>query len=178
LAQIVGFWVACGVKMGSLRHGWGWQLPQIASCIQHRHIQSVWAHYYAVHWHAVVDLHSYTHPTWLRLWDMWSLVESKWCHYIMVEADSHLTPNSHIHTWHIQSVWAHWYAVHQHKVAALHSYTHNNWPIFGGSGSLVETKWCNYGIIEADSHLKLLPTSIFDIYKVFEHNDMLSIGIW
>ncbi len=30
---------------------------------------------------------------------------------------------------------------------------------------------------EADSHLKLLPASILDIYKVFEHIDMLSIGV-
>ncbi len=33
-------------------------------------------------------------------------------------------------------------------------------------------------MVTADSHLKLLPTSILDIYKVFEHIDMLSIGIW
>ncbi len=32
-------------------------------------------------------------------------------------------------------------------------------------------------IVEADSQLKLLPASILDIYKVFEHVDMLSIGI-
>ena len=32
-------------------------------------------------------------------------------------------------------------------------------------------------MVEADSHLKLLPTSIVDIYKVFEHIDMMSIGI-
>ncbi len=32
-------------------------------------------------------------------------------------------------------------------------------------------------MVEADSHLKLLPTSIFDICKVFEHIDMLSMGI-
>ena len=32
-------------------------------------------------------------------------------------------------------------------------------------------------MVEADSHLKLLPTSILDIQKVFEHIDMLSIGI-
>jgi hypothetical protein len=32
-------------------------------------------------------------------------------------------------------------------------------------------------MVEADSHLKLLPTSILDIYKVFEHVDMLSMGI-
>jgi hypothetical protein len=30
---------------------------------------------------------------------------------------------------------------------------------------------------EADSHLKLLPASILDMYKVFEHIDMLSMGI-
>jgi hypothetical protein len=33
-------------------------------------------------------------------------------------------------------------------------------------------------MVEADSHLKLLPTSILDIYNVFGHIDMLSIGIW
>ncbi len=32
-------------------------------------------------------------------------------------------------------------------------------------------------MVEADSHLKLLPTSILDIYNVFEHIDMLSMGI-
>ena len=32
-------------------------------------------------------------------------------------------------------------------------------------------------MVEADSHLKLIPTSILHIYKVFEHPDMLSIGI-
>jgi hypothetical protein len=32
-------------------------------------------------------------------------------------------------------------------------------------------------MVEADSHLQLLLTSILDIYKVFEHVDMLSIGI-
>jgi hypothetical protein len=32
-------------------------------------------------------------------------------------------------------------------------------------------------MVEADSHLKLLPTSILDIYKVFEHIDMLFMGI-
>jgi hypothetical protein len=32
-------------------------------------------------------------------------------------------------------------------------------------------------MVEADSHLKLLLTSILDIYKVIEHIDMLSMGI-
>ncbi len=116
LAQNLGYWVtcACGVKMMPLCHGWGWQPPQTASRILNRHVQSVWAHWYAVHRHMVAALHIYTHPTWLRFW---------------------------------------------------------------GTGSLVVSKWCHYVIVKGDSHLKLLPASILDMYKVFEHNDMLSIGI-
>jgi hypothetical protein len=32
-------------------------------------------------------------------------------------------------------------------------------------------------MVDADSHLKLLPKSILAMYKVFEHIDMLSMGI-
>jgi hypothetical protein len=32
-------------------------------------------------------------------------------------------------------------------------------------------------MVEADRHLKLLPSSILDTYKVFERIDMLSMGI-
>jgi hypothetical protein len=32
-------------------------------------------------------------------------------------------------------------------------------------------------MVKADSNLKLLPTSILDMYKVFEHIDILSISI-
>jgi hypothetical protein len=32
-------------------------------------------------------------------------------------------------------------------------------------------------MVEADIHLKLLPTSILHVYNMFEHIDMLSIGI-
>ncbi len=32
-------------------------------------------------------------------------------------------------------------------------------------------------MVKADGHLKLIPASILDIYKVFEHIDVLSIGI-
>ncbi len=33
-------------------------------------------------------------------------------------------------------------------------------------------------MVEANSHLKLLSVSILDMYKVFAHIDVLSIGIW
>ncbi len=49
LGQILGFWVTWGVKMMWLCHGWGWQPPQTASHIHIGHIQSIWAHWYAVH---------------------------------------------------------------------------------------------------------------------------------
>jgi hypothetical protein len=90
LGQILGFWVTCWVKIMWLCHGWGWQPSQTASHIHIRHVQSIWAHWYAVHRHTVAALHSFTHPTWLRFWGTWSLVESKWCIFVMVEADSHL----------------------------------------------------------------------------------------
>ncbi len=32
-------------------------------------------------------------------------------------------------------------------------------------------------MVEADSNLKLLPASMFDIYTLFEHINVLSIGI-
>ncbi len=32
-------------------------------------------------------------------------------------------------------------------------------------------------MVDADSHLKLLPSSILDTYKEIEHIDMLSMGI-
>jgi hypothetical protein len=62
-------------------------------------------------------------------------------------------------------------------VAALHSYTHPTWRRFLGSGSLAESKQCDYVMVEAYGHLKLLSISISDIYKVIEHIDMLSICI-
>ncbi len=114
---------------------------------------------------------------WLRFWDSRSLIESKWC-------DCHgwgwQPPQtaSHIHIRHIQSVWAHWCAVHWHTEAASNSYTHATWGRFGGSGSLVESTWCHYLMVEAEGHLKLLLASISNINKVFGNIDMLSIGIW
>ncbi len=40
------------------------------------------------------------------------------------------------------------------------------WLGFWGSGSLVESKWCDYVMVEADSQIKLLPTSILDTCRV------------
>ncbi len=113
------------------------------------------------------------YPTWLRFWvtcwvTMISLCHSWGCQPPQTASQIHIR-----HT----SVCAHWYAFHGHTVSSLHSYTHPTWLRFWGSGSLMESKLCHYVIVEADSHLKLLPTSILNIYKVFEHIDMLSIDI-
>ncbi len=103
LGQIFGFWVTCGVKMMWLCHGWGWQSPQTASDLHIRHIQSICAHWYAVHWHTVAALHSFTHPTWVRFWGYGSLVESKRCIFVMVDSDSHLKllPTSILDTYNV-----------------------------------------------------------------------------
>ncbi len=103
--------------------------------------------------------------------------ESKWFHYVMVDADSHLKllPTSILD---IYTVFKHIDMLkHWHMVAALHSYTSRTWLRFWCSGSLVELKWFHYVMVEADSNLKLLLPSILDIYQVFEHIDMMFIGI-
>ncbi len=87
------------------------------------------------------------------------------------------TTASCIHLGHIQCVWANWFVV-LHTAAALNSYTRTTWVRFWGFGSLVESKWCHYIMAEADSQLKLLPASTLCIYKMFEHIDMLYMGIW
>jgi hypothetical protein len=125
-AQILGFWVTCGVKMMSLHHGWGWQPPQTASRIHIRHIQSVWAHWYVVHKHTVAALHSQTTYFLAQMLGVWVTCESKWWRYIMVEADSH-RKLLHASILDIQHVWAHWYAVHRHRVTALHCYHPDSW---------------------------------------------------
>jgi hypothetical protein len=55
----------------------------------------------------------------------------------------------------------------QHTVGALHSYTHTPWLKFEGSWSLVKSKCCQYILVKTDSYLKLIPSSILDINKVF-----------
>jgi hypothetical protein len=57
-------------------------------------------------------------------------------------------------------------------VAALHSNQPYLAQMLGFWLTFVESTQCHYIIVEADSHLKLLPASILDINKVFEHIDM------
>jgi hypothetical protein len=69
--------------------GWGWYPPQIASQIW-GHIQSVWVIDMLSQGHMGAPLYQYTGQAGLRFWTCESLVEWKWCHYVMVEADIHL----------------------------------------------------------------------------------------
>ncbi len=63
-----------------------------------------------------------------------------------------------------------------------HPYTVIPTLLLGSDFGVLGHLWSQNDVImswfEAYGHLKLLPTSILDIYKVFEHIDMLSIGIW
>ncbi len=92
LAQNCGIWVTCPAETMPWRHGWDRKPPQTTSPIHIKHIQSVQAHWYAVSRHTVAALYSYTHPTWLRFWGFGSHVKSKRCHYVIVQAESHLKP--------------------------------------------------------------------------------------
>ena len=94
----------------------------------------------------------------------------------MVEADSHLKllPLSILGKYKVLSTliccpWA-----YRSSLTQLYPPT---WLKYGGSESRVESECCQYILIETDSHLKLLPSSILHVYIVFEHIDMLSMGI-
>ena len=101
LAQILGYVVTCGVKMMSFCHGWGWQPPltDFHIHIRLRHIQSVWAHWYAFYWYTLAALHSFTHRYRLRFWGFGWLVKSKWCYY---ESWQRPQTASHIYIRHIK----------------------------------------------------------------------------
>jgi hypothetical protein len=74
-----------------------------------------------------------------------------------------------LYVWHIQSVWAHWYAVHMHTVAALHSYNDPTWLRCWGSGSLVEWYGASIGGLKTRNILHfmsffIVPKSTFSGY--------------
>jgi hypothetical protein len=176
LGHILGFWVTCGVKMMSLCQDWGWQKTQTSSCIQIRHTKCLrtiiccpWAYGSSLK-------HLYPH----YLGHFWGFCVTCGVKMMSLHHDWGWQPTqtaSCIHIRQIQSIWAHSYTVHGHMAVASNSYIHTTWVILGGSASLVESKWCHYIMIEADSLLKLLSASTLDIFKVFEHIDMLSMGI-
>ena len=125
-------WVTCGGKMMSLHHGWGFNSIQTDSCIHIRHIQSVWAHWYGVNRHTVAVLHSYTHPAWLRFLWSGSLVELRWCHYVIVEAAIifKLLPVSILDIYNVFE-YINMLSIGHNMAIALVSYTHPTGSDFG-----------------------------------------------
>ncbi len=173
---MLGFRVTCGVKMMSLRRDWGWQPTQTAFCIHIRYTKwlrkfvcCTWA-YGSI----LKQLYAHYLVKILMFWVTWGVKMMSLHHGWGRQPTQTASP---IHIGHIQFVWAHWYAVHGHMAVASNSYTRNTWVRFWGSGSLVESSWCHYIMIEADTHLKLFPPYILDLCKVFEHIDVLSVGI-
>ena len=153
--------------MMSLHHGWGWYQPQTFSYIHIWHIQRVWAIGMLSQGHVGAPLYRYTGQVGTRFWDLGSLMEWKWCHYVMVEADIHLRP---LHTsilgiykvfeplvCCLKGMWVHPYTVTLAKLALD----------LGILGSLEEWQWCHNVMFGADIYLKPLHTSIVDIYNVF-----------
>ncbi len=126
----------------SLRHGWGWYPPQTTSYILIIRLQSVWAIVKLSQEHTVAPLYRYyTSKISPRFGNSGSLVEWKWCHNLMLEADIHLRLLQNIHIRHIQSVWAIGMLSQGNMGAPLHHDTGQVGPRFGKSGSL-EGVWC------------------------------------
>ncbi len=150
-------------------HAWGKCPPQTTSYIHIRHIHSVWATGMLSQGLIVAPLYRYTSKVGPRFGKSGSLEKWKWCHNIMFEADIHLRP---LHTsildiykvftplvCCLKGVWLHPYTVTPAKLAP-------DW------------KWCRNIMFEANVHLRLLHTSMVDIYKVFEPLVCCLKGVW
>ncbi len=83
--QILKFWVIWGVSMMPLHDGWGCHPPQ-TDHIHIRHVQHVWGIGMLSQGHIGAPLYHYTGQVDPRFWRFGSLVEWKWCNYIMIEA--------------------------------------------------------------------------------------------
>jgi len=104
-------------------------------------------------------LNSHTNTTRLRFWGSGSLGGVKMMPLCHGWGWKPLQTVSPIHLRHSQSVWAHWYAIHRHIVAALHSHTHTTWLRFWALGHLqswnvVITSWLR---LTATSNCSLHP---------------------
>ncbi len=118
----------------------------------------------------------YTDQVGPRFGKSGSLEEWKWCH-IMVDADIHLRP-LHISIINIYKIFEPLVCCQGHMVAPLYCNTGQVGPRFGTSGSLVEWIWCHNLVVEADTYLGPLHTSMLDTYKVFEALACCLKGIW
>ena len=114
-------------------------------------------------------IYCYTSKIGSRSGKSGSLVEWKRSHHVMVEANIHLRllHTSILHIYKVfesllcclKAIWVHLHTVTPAKMA----------PDLGKcQGHLGSEKWCHNIMVEADIHLRLLHTSILDIYKVFE----------
>ena len=118
-------------------------------------------------------------PSWPKIGEFWVAHGVQMMPILHVWGCHSIQTDSHIHNRHTHKAWAHRYAVHRHTVPQPYTIiAANRWIIFEHSGSLGESKWYHYLMIEADIHLRPLPTFILDMYKVFQLLECCLKGIW
>ncbi len=149
-----------------LHDGWGWH-PTQTDHIHTRHVQCAWGIGMLSQGHIGAPLYS-TGQVDTRFWIFLFTcgVEMMQLYHDWGSHPPHTA--SHIHTRHIQSVWAICMLSHRHMGAPLYRYTGQVVPRFWIFLSLVEWKGCHNIMVEADIRLRLFPISILDICKVFE----------
>ncbi len=160
VASDFGIWDTCVLKMMPLRDGWGWHPPQTASHILNRHLNVFEVLFCSL---KGILVHPYT-VTLAKLAPYFGLLGHLRVEMMPLRHGWGWYPpqtGSHIHSSHIQHVWAIGIGMlsHRHMGAPLYHYTGQVGPRFW-IGSLVDWKWCHYVMVEADIHLRLLPTSI------------------
>ncbi len=127
--------------------------------------------------HMVAPLYRYTSQVGPRFGDSGSLVEWKRCLNVMVEADIHFRP-LHTSILDIHKCLSHWYAVSRAYGCILIPLHWPGWPKIWGLRVTCKVKKSHNVMVEADIYLRLLHTSILDIFKVFETLVCCLKGIW
>ncbi len=130
--------------------------------------------------HMGASLHHSTGQVCPRFGSSGSLVQWKWCHFVMVEAVIlfKLIPTSILDIYKVvesmvcclKGIWVYLYTNPLARLAP------NLWLL--GCGLLVEWKRCHYVMVEATIHLTPLSTSILNIFKVFKSVVCCLKGIW
>jgi hypothetical protein len=96
----------------------------------------------------------------------WGGAEPEWFCNVMVKAPNPLgvLPTSMLYVYkvfqHLDTLWMGIWL-------CPYTVTHPTWLIFCGAVSLVESTWCDYVIVEADRHLKLISISYYTYTKCF-----------
>jgi hypothetical protein len=156
--------------MMSLRHGWGWLSPQTASPIHKTNTKSLSTLICCPLAYSFC-LRSYTHTTFGSDWGFWARGSETDVITLCLRLTATSNCFSHPYWTYTKSLSTSICSPLAYCSSLLTQLYPHSLAQISGFWVTFNTKSCHYVMVEADSHLKLIASSILDIYKC-------SIGIW